>query len=354
MTTSTKIRGAKASARKTEDLPPDMTDKRLLEIMHWMRLGRAYDRRAISLQRQGKSGTYGPMIGQEAALVGSAMALDRSRDWIVPQYREALALAIHGWSLGRNLLYLRGHPQGGRVPEDVNALPIQISVASQILHGVGLAWGFRLQKKDSVVLIYFGDGATSEGSFHEGCNFAGTFRVPAVLFCQNNGWAISTPRTKQTAAETIAQKAEAYGFPGVQVDGNDPLAVYSAVSAAVARARAGDGPTLVEAVTYRLGAHTTADEPSRYVPPEELERWQGLDPIPRFEKVLAARGLWDSARADAMDREIEEQIAAYSAEADAEAHPAEDGFFDNVHAELTPRQLQQRQSFRDEREARNA
>jgi pyruvate dehydrogenase E1 component alpha subunit len=331
------------------ELPPGLDGERLLEMMHWMRLGRAFDHRAISLQRQGRSGTYGPMIGQEAALVGSAMALDHGKDWIVPQYREALALAIHGWSLASNLLYLRGHPLGGRVPDGVNCLPIQISVASQILHGAGLAWGFRLQKKDSVVLIYFGDGATSEGAFHEACNFAGTFGVSAVFFCQNNGWAISTPRTRQTAAETIAQKAEGYGFLGVQVDGNDPVAVYETTRQAVARARTGDGPTLIEALTYRLGAHTTADDPSRYVPQEELQHWQGRDPLPRFAKWLEERGLWDAARAEAMDREVEEEIARYSAEADAVARPPEDGFFDNVFATPFPRQEEQRRAFRESR-----
>jgi pyruvate dehydrogenase E1 component alpha subunit len=352
VTASTKASKARATG-KGSDLPPGVDNGQLLDMMHWMRLGRAFDHRAISLQRQGKSGTYGPMAGQEAALVGSATALDRSRDWIVPQYREALALAIHGWSLGRNLLYLRGHPRGGHVPEGVNSLPIQISVASQILHGVGLAWGFRLQKKDSVVLIYFGDGATSEGSFHEGCNFAGTFAVPAVLFCQNNGWAISTPRNRQTAAESIAQKAEGYGFPGVQVDGNDPVAVYEVVRSAVERARAGQGPTLVEAITYRLGAHTTADDPTRYVPPDELKRWQARDPIPLFERELKARGLWDEQRAEAMDQQIEQEIAAFSAEADAEGHPPDDGFFDNVFATPTPRQADQRLAFRSERGTRN-
>jgi pyruvate dehydrogenase E1 component alpha subunit len=335
------------------ELPPGLDGDRLLEMLHWMRVGRAFDHRAISLQRQGRSGTYGPMIGQEAALVGSAMALDHSKDWIVPQYREALALAIHGWSLSRNLLYLRGHPLGGRVPDGVNCLPIQISVASQILHGVGLAWGLRLRKKDSVVLIYFGDGATSEGAFHEGCNFAGTYGVPAVLFCQNNGWAISTPRTRQTAAETIAQKALAYGFPGVQVDGNDPVAVYETTREAVARARAGDGPTLIEALTYRLGAHTTADDPTRYVPREELQQWQTRDPIPRFTTWLEERGLWDERRAEAMDREVEEEISRYSAEADAVARPPEDGFFDNVFATPLPRQQEQRRAFHESRDHQN-
>jgi pyruvate dehydrogenase E1 component alpha subunit len=170
-----------------------------------------------------------------------------------------------------------------------------------------------------------------------------------VLFCQNNGWAISTPRAQQTAAETIAQKAGAYGFPGVQVDGNDPVAVYETVRDAVALARSGDGPTLVEALTYRLGAHTTADDASRYVPQDELRRRQEGDPIPRYAKWLEERGLWDNARAEAMDREIEEEIARYSAEADAEPRPPEDGFFDNVFAAPMPRQREQRRAFRESR-----
>ncbi len=347
MTTSIKPQPNGHRKAQTDELPAGIDDARLAEMMRWMKLGRAYDQRAISLQRQGRSGTYGPMVGEEAVMAGSAMALDHKRDWIVPQYREALALAIHGWPLWRHLLYLRGHPIGGYVPEGVNMLPIQISVASQILHGVGLAWGLKLQKKDGAVLIYFGDGATSEGAFHEGANFAGDYRVPAVLLCVNNGWAISTPRSRQTAAETIAQKATAYGFPGVQVDGNDPLAVYDAVSKAVARARAGGGPTLIEAVTYRLGAHTTADEPSRYVPPEELAAWRERDPISRFATVLDQRGLWDQERSAEVDREVEQIIAEASAKADAEARPPADGFFDHVYAKPTPRLTEQREAFRE-------
>lgn len=345
MTTSTMVQVMREDAGEAVALPPGIDDQRLLEIMRWMKLGRALDSRYISLQRQGKSGTYGPMAGQEAALVGSALALDRARDWIVPQYREGLALAMHGYSPSRHMLYLRGHPKGSEVPEGVNMLPIQISVASQVLHGVGLAWGFRLQKKDSVVLIYFGDGATSEGAFHEGSNFAGVFHVPAVLFCQNNGWAISTPRARQTAAETIADKAVAYGFPGIQVDGNDPLAVYEVVSQAVARARQGEGPTLVEAVTYRLGPHTTADDPTRYIPPDELERQRARDPLRRFAAFLQRRGLWDEARSTSMDAEVQETVERYSAEADAEPDPPSDAFFDDVFATPTARQIAQREAF---------
>jgi pyruvate dehydrogenase E1 component alpha subunit len=346
VTTSVKPHLNGRRKERTAEPAAGLDDAVLSDMMRWMKLGRAYDQRAISLQRQGRSGTYGPMAGEEAVMTGSAMALDHQRDWIVPQYREALALAIHGWPLWRHLLYLRGNPLGGYVPEDVNMLPIQISVGSQILHGVGLAWGLRLQKKDGAVLIYFGDGATSEGAFHEAANFAGVFKVPAILLCVNNGWAISTPRSHQTAAETIAQKATAYGFPGVQVDGNDPVAVYEAVSEALWRAHAGDGPTLVEAVTYRLGAHTTADEPSRYVPPAELAEWRARDPIPRFAAFLERRGLWDEARAAQVDREVEQTIAEVSARADAEARPPADAFFDHVYATPTPRLAAQREAFR--------
>jgi pyruvate dehydrogenase E1 component alpha subunit len=236
-------------------LPAELTPERLLTALRWMKTARVFDGRAIALQRQGKSATYAGMEGQEAALVGSALALDPARDWMVPQYREAIALAIHGFSLDRFFLYLRGHPAGGAVPDGVKMLPIQISVGTQITHAVGLAWGLKLQSTDGAVIAYFGDGATSEGAFHEGANFAGVMGAPVVLFCQNNGWAISTPRARQTAATSIAEKATGYGFPGIQVDGNDLFAVYSATREAIERARSGDGPTLIEAVTYRLGAH---------------------------------------------------------------------------------------------------
>jgi pyruvate dehydrogenase E1 component alpha subunit len=345
VTTPTMVQVLPEAGDGDVSLAPEFDEARLIEIMRWMKLGRALDQRCISLQRQGKSGTYGPMAGQEAALVGSALALDRARDWVVPQYREGLAMAMHGFPLAQFLLYLRGHPRGGQVPADVNLLPVQISVASQILHAVGLAWGFKLQKLDSVVLTYFGDGATSEGAFHEAANFAGVFRTPVVLFCQNNGWAISTPRSRQTAAASIAEKAVAYGFPGVQVDGNDVFAVYAVVKEAVARARSGEGPTLVEAVTYRLAAHTTADDPSRYVPPEELESRRARDPILRYTAFLERRGLWDEERALALDEEVRRIIADASTEADAEPDPPADGFFDHVFTQPTWRQQEQRAAF---------
>src|SRR5215211_2709787 len=279
--------------------PPGLTPERLVESLRWMKIGRVFDGRAIALQRQGKSLTYAGMIGQEASLVGSAMALDPTRDWMVPQYRESLALAIHGYSLARFFLYLRGHAPG----------------------------------------------ATSEGSCHEGANFAGVMGAPVVLFCQNNGWAISTPRSRQTASATIAEKAGAYGFPGIQVDGNDLFAVYSATREAIERARDGDGPTLIEAVTYRIGAHTTADDPTRYVPPDELERHQRRDPMARLAAYLRREGVLDDAAEARLDDEARQHVAAAYAEADATPEPPDDGFFDHIYADPPARLERQRAEY---------
>lgn len=326
-------------------LPEGLTPARLLEALRWMKAARVYDARAISLQRQGKSATYAGMAGQEAALVGSALALDPARDWLVPQYREMIAMAMHGFTLARFFLYLRGHPAGGAVPSGVNVLPVQISVASQIMHAVGLAWGLKLQQKDGAVIAYFGDGATSEGAFHEGANFAGVMRAPVILFCQNNGWAISTPRARQTAAESIAARGAGYGIPGVQVDGNDLFAVYDAVREAVERARAGDGATLIEAVTYRMGSHTTADDPTRYVPAEELERNRQRDPITRLSAYLSRAGHLTPEADAALDEEARQMVAAAYAESEAEPEPPDDGFFDHIYAEPSARLRRQRDEF---------
>src|SRR5580704_4000072 len=214
-------------------------DEQLLSALHLMMLSRAFDHKGVSLQRQGRFGTFSPVLGQEASVVGSAFALDPSRDWIVPQYRELPALLHQGLPLEQFILYFNGHPAGGAIPDGVKLLPIQISLAAQLPHAVGLAWGLQLQGIDGVVLTYFGDGASSEGDFHEACNLAGVVRAPVVFFLQNNGWAISTPRCQQSAARTFAERAPGYGFDGVVVDGNDLLAVYAATKAAVERARAG-------------------------------------------------------------------------------------------------------------------
>jgi pyruvate dehydrogenase E1 component alpha subunit len=312
---------------------PGLSDDELLAAFRLMLLSRAIDERAFSLQRQGRLGTFSPVNGQEASVVGSASALDPARDWIVPQYRELPAMLRHGYDLTRFFLYFMGNPKGNEMPEGVNLLPYQISLAAQIPHAVGLAWGLRDQGKDGVVCVYFGEGASSEGDFHEACNLAGVRRAPVVFFLQNNGWAISTPVAKQTATPSLALRAAGYGFPGELVDGNDLLAVYEATFRAVERARAGEGPTLIESRTYRMGPHNTADDPTRYVDPDELDAQRALDPVVRVRTWLTARGTLSPDREEAMRTEIAEELAAAlrAAESFPPAHAGQ--IFEHVYAD---------------------
>ena len=336
---------------------PDLDDERLVEIYRQMRTARHFDQRAVSLQRQGRMGTYPPMAGQEGAQVGSAHALD-DEDWLIPSYREHAAMYARGVSLDQSLRYWMGHESGNAALADANVMPLNISIATQVLHATGMAWGAKLQGDDRAVLCHFGDGATSEGDFHEGLNFAGVFDVPAVFFCNNNQWAISVPRERQTASATIAQKATAYGFEGVQVDGMDPLAVYQVTRDAVEKAkriRERDSesdqlrPTLIEAVQYRFGAHTTADDPSVYREDEEVETWKARDPIPRMEAFLRDRGLLDDDRVDDIRRTAEDEVASVVEAAEAvEAVPEE--MFADAYAEQPPRVREQLGQFRRLRE----
>lgn len=330
--------------------PPDgLAGGDLQAMLRLMLLGRRIDQKAISLQRRGKLGTYAPLSGQEAASVGSVFALDREADWVVPQYREQLAMLYMGLPLSTYLLQRMGHPAGAQIPADANLYPQQVALAAHLPHAVGLAWGFRLTGRAAVVLCYFGDGATSEGDFHEACNLAGIQRAPVVLLCQNNGWAISTPWSLQSAAETVASRAEGYGMPGVLVDGNDALAVWQVTREARARALAGEGPTLVEAVTTRLGAHTTADDPSRYVSPEQTEAARALDPITRLKAFLRATDRWDD-EADVLatkwcDQEIDRAVEEF----DATPKPPAGAFFDDVYAADPVRLRRQREAYLNQR-----
>jgi pyruvate dehydrogenase E1 component alpha subunit len=336
-----------ADGRLIGDSAPALGDAEAVEALRLMLFARAFDRKAFSLQRQGRFGTYSPIEGQEASVVGAAFALDPARDWVVPQYRELPALLRQGLPLSRYLLYHLGHPLGGHVPDGVNVLPIQISLAAQLPHAVGLAWGLRRQRRDGVVLVFFGDGASSEGDVHEACNLAGVVDAPVVFFLQNNGWAISTPRERQSAAASFAVRALGYGFPGVAVDGNDLLAVHAVVRAAVDRAREGDGPTLVESVTYRMGAHNTSDDPTRYADAEALDRWRAQDPIRRVERYLSARGCWDDETAARVAAEIDAEIAAALAEARQQETAGSEALFDHVYATDTPRLAGQRATLAD-------
>jgi len=308
----------------------------LLDMYRWMTFGRAYDGRLISLQRQGRLSTYAPILGQEGAAVGAGLALE-AQDWLLGSYREGVPMIIHGMAAEQLLLYFRGHPMASVMPKGVHCFPIQIGIADQIPQGVGVAWGMKLRKAETATLVMFGDGATSEGAFHEGMNFAGVFQVPAVFLCQNNGWAISTPRAHQTNSETIAAKGQAYGIPALQVDGNDVIAVYREVKAALEKARGGGGPTLIEALTYRLGAHTTSDDPTRYRPPDELKEWrEKRDPLARMRAYLESVRLWDDRKQEELERETQSRVADAVSAGLETPMPASNSIFDHLFAEDTP------------------
>jgi pyruvate dehydrogenase E1 component alpha subunit len=289
---------------------PRIVDQGLAEtLLTDLVFARRTSERMWNLQRQGRLTTVAPLAGQEAAVVGVVRALDLTTDWLVPYYRDAAGYGALGDEYMEQLfMYWRGHPEGGRVPDSVHALPVQISLSAQLPHAVGLAWGLSLRGAPGVVCTFVGDGATSEGDFYEAINLAGVQNAPLIVVCINNGWAISTPTTEQTAAESFAAKGAAAGIPGVRVDGNDVLAVHEAASAARRRAAAGEGPTLLELVTYRMGAHTNSDDPTRYVPETELAEWRGRDPIERFTAELRSRGLWDDARHEAASAAVEERL----------------------------------------------
>src|SRR5215470_12484696 len=321
-------------------LEPKLADTDLRSLYRAMLLARRLDERMVRLQRQGRIGTFAPTKGQEAAQIGSIFSL-RPTDWMVPSFRETAAMIWRGWPVEKLLLFFAGHLEGGQPAPDQHDLPITIPVETQLPHAVGLAYAAQYRGDDVVVMAYFGDGATSEGDFHEALNFAGVWHVPVVFVCQNNQWAISVPLKKQTHSRTIAQKALAYGLPGIQVDGNDVLAVYAAAREAVDRARAGDGPTLIECVTYRLGVHTTADDPTKYRSDAEVAMWEQKDPLTRFKAYLEKRNLLEEGLEQRVDDEIAEAVRRF------EATPAPDPLtmFDHVYAELPPHLVAQREEL---------
>lgn len=309
-----------------------------------MVFARAYDRKGTALQKQGRLATYAPFEGQEAAQIGAAAAL-LPDDWVVATYRDAALMWAQGYPWELLFAGRTGDERGGSPPEHVPVLPPSITVGGHMVHAVGLAWAERLQGSGRIALTSFGDGATSEGDFHEAMNLAAVYEVPCVFLCQNNGYAISLPRDRQTRSDTIAQKAIAYGMPGVQVDGNDLFAVYETVAEAVSRAREGGGPTLVEAVTYRLGPHTTADDPTRYRDDQEGEEWRRRDPLERIRVYLSEREAWDEEWQASIEREAATEIdrAFELAESMPPLGPGE--ILDAMFEELPPHLEAQRQEL---------
>ena len=319
-----------------------MSEELVTDALRLMLMSRALDERLTKLQRMGRVGLYGPVHGQEAAVVGSAMALDPQRDWIVPASREQPAMLRHGLPLVNIFATYMGRIEDAVIPRGVNLLPRQQAIGAQIPHAVGLAWALKLRRIEGVVMVYFGEGASSEGDFHEASNLAGVLHVPLIFVLINNHYAISTPIHKQTAAPSLAVRAEGYGFPGIAVDGNDLLAVYAASTEAVQRALAGGGPTLIECITYRVGFHNTSDNPKEYRDDTEVNAAIERDPIERVRRFATRVGWWTGQREAEIVAHIRSEIDDAQASVEQLPRPGAAAIFDHVYESPPPRLLQQR------------
>lgn len=325
------------------EIAPNLSDDQLKELMRRMVFTRTWDQRAVSLSRQGRLGFFAPVSGQEASMIGSEFALDKE-DWVCPGYRDIPQLVWHGLPLYQAFLYSRGHQHGGQIPEGVNVLLPQIIIGAQIVQAPGVAMGLKRRGKPNIAIAYTGDGGSSQGDFYEGMNFAGAFKLPCVFFVQNNGYAISTPRVKQTMAPTIAQKAVAAGIRGVQIDGMDVLAVYQAVSEARAHALEGV-PTLIEAITYRFGPHSmSGDDPSKYRTKEESGDWEIRDPLVRFRTYLTGKGLWSEEDENKVIEEAKEHVNEQIKKAEETAKMTIPGLIDSMF-ETTPAHLEEQKAW---------
>jgi len=299
-----------------QKLMPKLSKEEILKLYEYMVLTRIFDEKAFNMQRQGRIGTYAQSLGQEASAVGSAFAL-KEEDWVFPSFREHGVFIVKKMPLAQYLQFWGGDERGAKIPEHINIMPPTIPVSTHIPHAAGRAWAAKLKGEKIVSVVYFGDGATSRGDFHEAMNFSGVFKVPCVFICQNNQWAISVPFSRQTAAKTIAQKAISYGFEGIRVDGNDIFAVYITTKQALDKARNGGGPTLIECLTYRMGDHTTSDDAKRYRTLEDVEAWKKKDPIARLEIYMSKkRILTDSIKENiwkAATEKVEQAVKDYEA-----------------------------------------
>ena len=325
-------------------LAPPLSDEELRRMYELLVLSRTFDQRALNLQREGRLGTYPSFLGQEASQVGSAFAAEKS-DWLFPTFRESGVYVAIGCPLHLLFQYWAGDERGMRMPDNLNVFPLSIPVGTQIVHAAGAAMAAKYRKDGAGVLVYFGDGGSSRGDFHEGLNMAGVFKLPVVFLCQNNQWAISMPRDRQTAAQTIAQKAWAYGFEGIQVDGNDVFAVYKATRDALMKAKGGGGPTLIECFTYRMADHTTSDDASRYRTKEETGTWKARDPIFRLRLFMEKKSLWSDAYQKEVEARSKTLVDEAQKKAEAIALPDPRDMFTYTYAGLSQRQSRQIKDF---------
>ncbi len=332
---------------------PGLTPEEVVSLYRSMLLTRLIDERLTGLQRQGRIGFHIGSEGEEAAVIGSAFAMGEL-DYIFPCYREFGAALLRGFPLQRFMDNMFGNAndaaQGRQMPDHYTCKAarwgsISSPIGTQITQAVGLSWAAKLRKDPVGALVYFGDGATSSSEFHNGMNFAGVFKTPTIFFCRNNGWAISTPVEKQTASTTFAEKGVAYGIPGVRVDGNDLLAVIAVTRAAQERALAGEGPTLIEAITYRMGGHSTSDDPGRYRPSGSLDEWVERDPLLAFRKHLEFKGVWDDAAEERARAEYDEELRDAIKAAEKTEPPALASMFEDVYAEPTWNLVEQREEM---------
>ena len=330
---------------------PHLSDEEVATILRYMIETRYLDERLTALQRQGRIGFHVGSLGEEGAIIGSAFAT-RKQDWLFPCYREFGAALLRGLNFQRFIDNMFGNAndtvKGRQMPDHYTCreshwLSISSPVGTQITQAVGFSWGAKIDGKDVASLVYFGDGATSSSDFHSGMNFAGVFKVPTVFFCRNNGWAISVPVERQTATRTFAEKAAAYGIPGVRVDGNDVFAVVSVVREAVRRGEQGLGPTLIEAITYRMGGHSTSDDPNRYRATDELKPWAERDPLERLRQYLERRKLWDDRAEQALIADIDQRFRAAVAIGEKTPPPPLESIFEDVY-EKPPWHLQEQRA----------
>lgn len=323
-----------------------LSDPDIQILYQQMMICREFDETAFKLQRSGRMGTFPQNKGQEATTLGAARALRKGVDYIVPYYRENPALFLHGLPMHQMLLHWMGDERGNKIPRELGIHPMSVAIGTQALHAVGIAWAFKLRKEQRVVLTFFGDGATSTGDFHEAMNFASVYKVPLVFCCINNQWAISVPNSRQTGSRTFAQKALAYDIPTIQVDGNDIFAVYKAHHDAIERAREGGGASFIEALTYRLGDHTTADDARRYRPIADLEAAQLRDPLVRMRRYLESKQLWNDehqAKAEQRAKVIVHDMVQVALNVNP---PATDDLFDFTFAQLPEELRLQKQTLR--------